>query len=307
MKNGHSHARFYESPEGEAAPGRLIRWAAILSVAVALSLTLLKAAAWSVTDSLSVLSSAVDSLLDVAASALNFLAIRYALVPPDREHRFGHGKAEDLAGLAQATFITGSGLFIFVEGIRRMIDPAPIVQETTGLWVMGVSMVLTSCLVAFQRYVVRKTGSAAIGADAFHYVTDLLTNAGIILALLLATKAGWALADPIIAFAIAGYILYGAWRIGYASFQRLMDREFPDEERKRIIALVKAEPGVLGLHALKTRQSGMYRFIQMHLAMDETLTLRQAHDIAESVEERLMKEFPMTDVIVHQDPVTSKK
>ena len=306
MSAGHNHHHFHR-PDGAEAHVPLMRWGSMAAVAVAITLVVIKTVAWQRTGSLSILSSGVDSLLDVVASTVNFFAIRYALMPPDSGHRFGHGKAEDIAGLAQAAFIAGSGLFIFVEGVGRLLNPPPILQENTGLWVMGISVTLTILLVLFQRYVVRKTGSIAVGADSFHYVTDILSNLGVIVALVLSAQFGWNIADPLIAFAIAAYILHGAWQIGFTAFHRLMDHEFPEAERQNIITLVKNHSGVLSLHELKTRQSGMHRFIQMHLGLDETLTLKEAHSITEAVEEMLMHEYPMCDVLIHQDPVAVKQ
>jgi ferrous-iron efflux pump FieF len=282
---------------------QLMRRATLFSLIVGVVLVACKTGAWLATDSLSLMSSLADSLLDVLASTLNFIAIRYALKPPDEEHRFGHGKAEDLATLAQSTFICGSGVFLIIEGIKRLISPEPVHNSAVGIGVMVVSIVLTLILVAYQRQVVRQTSSGAIAADAFHYFIDFLTNASVIGAFVLTAGFGWKLADPLVGIAIAAYIIGGAYMIGSKAFQNLMDREFSDEERIRIEQMVRAHPEVLGLHDLRTRKSGIYSFIQFHLVLSDDITLKRAHIISDSVEELLMKAFPNTEILIHQDPL----
>lgn len=281
----------------------LMRAATLASVLVASGLVLLKLGAWWLTDSLSLLSSLTDSLLDVLASAVNFLAVRYALTPPDDDHRFGHGKAEDIAGLGQSMFIAGSSLFIFFEGLRRLTDPHPIEHNSIGTMVMVISVLATTGLVLFQRYAVKKTRSKVVQADSLHYVGDIFSNLGVILALYLSSAFGWNLADPVIAFVIAIYILHGAWEIGFASFHNLMDREFDATDRQAIVDIVTAHPAVRGLHDLKTRRSGIYHFIQLHVGMDGAQPLRDAHAVVDALELEIMKKFPHSDVIIHQDPV----
>lgn len=301
MGHNHSHIRIPQGPE-DAVFVPLVKLATLASLCVALVLLVAKLAAWFMTDSLSLLSSLVDSGLDVLTSAINFMVVRYALQPADEEHRFGHGRAEDIAGLAQATFISGTGIFILVEGIERLFRPVPIEQTDIGLWVMGLSMIATTGLVIFQRYVIRKTKSVVVAADSLHYVTDILSNFAVIVALVLSTQYDVEWADPILALLIAGYIFYGAWEIGYTSFQKLMDREFSEEEREEIIAMVNAHEGVLGFHDLRTRQAGMDQFIQMHVDLNGTQSLHDAHEIADSLEKKLQAHFPRAEIFIHQDP-----
>jgi ferrous-iron efflux pump FieF len=280
-----------------------MRRATLFSLGVGLTLVVLKTAAWLFTNSLSMLTSLADSLLDVIASTINFLAVRYALQPPDEGHRFGHGKAEDLATLAQSTFICGSGVFLVIEGIRRLLNPEALHNSAIGLAVMTVSLLMTLCLVIYQRKVVRKTSSSAIAADAMHYFADFITNISVIVALLLATFTDFSQADPIIAMLIAVFIVYGAVKIGYTACQNLMDHEFSDEERASIECMVLEHPEVAGLHDLRTRRSGIYRFIQFHLDLDEEITLKRAHIISDTVEESLLRAFPNTEILIHQDPL----
>ncbi len=280
------------TPEGKTASAeqaQLMRKATRFSVVVAIILIFIKFIAWSFTDSLSLLSSLVDSLLDVLSSLINLMAVRYALQPPDDEHRFGHGKAEDIAGLMQSAFIAGSGLFICVEAIKRLYKPEVVSHGSVGIGVMLFSIFLTAMLVLYQRYVIRKTGSVVISADLTHYMMDLLTNSGVIIAFLLTTGMGWQWADPLFAILISFYIFKGAWEVGSRAFQHLMDRECSDEERETIEGIALSHDMVRGIHDLRTRRSGIYSFIQFHLDMDADLTLQQAHDIAEEVESMLQK------------------
>lgn len=289
-----------EHPVNEA--GKLMRAAAIASVSVATILIITKFFAWLMTDSVSLLSTLIDSFLDAAASLINLLAVHHALQPADREHRFGHGKAEPLASLAQAAFICGSAAFLLIEAGQRIASPRDIANTEVGYAVMVFSIVLTLALVVFQRYVVRKSGSIAIDADSLHYKTDLLINLGVIASLFMSSYFGWKYADPLIAILIAVYIVKGAWEIGKTSLSILMDRELEDEERQKIRDIVMAHEEVKGLHDLRTRSSGVHVFIQFHLELDGDMKLRDAHDISEEVERELMDAFPNAEVIIHEDP-----
>jgi ferrous-iron efflux pump FieF len=283
---------------------RLMRLATYASVATAVSLILAKLLAWFITDSVSILATLVDSSLDVLASVVNLIAVHHALQPADREHRFGHGKAEPLAGLGQSMFIAGSAGILLLQGINRLLNPQPLEAGLElGVGVMVFSIIASLALYSFQRYVVRQTGSTAIQADALHYKTDVLVNGSVIVALLL-TFYGWPQFDPIFAIAIALYILYSAWHIVRESINLLMDHELPDEDRQKISALVINHPDAIGLHDLRTRRSGTTVFVQLHLELDERLTLKQAHDIADELEHKIAALFDEAEVIIHEDPIT---
>ncbi len=289
-------------PVSRHRAARLMRLASYASVSVAAVLIVAKFAAWLAVDSVSLLSTLIDSLLDAGASLINLFAVRQALQPADREHRFGHGKAEPLAGLAQAAFICGSAVFLLIEAGKRFIQPRVLENTETGIAVMIFSIALIVVLVLFQRYVVRQTDSVAIGADSVHYKMDLLVNASVIVSLILATRLGWIWADPLFATAIAVYIVWGAGTIGLRALNLLMDRELPDAERERIRQIVLAHPGVRDMHDLRTRSSGLQQFIQLHLEMDGALTLRRAHEISDQVEAEIERAFPKAEVIIHEDP-----
>jgi ferrous-iron efflux pump FieF len=282
---------------------KLTIWAGWAATGTALFLICLKVVAVIMTGSSSVLASLTDSLLDLAASVANLFALKLAVQPADREHRFGHGKAEGLAGLAQSAFISGSCVLLFLHAVDRIIHPQPIQQAEVGIFVMVLSIIVTLILVLFQRYVAKVTGSLAVAADSLHYKGDLLMNSFIMLALVLAMY-GFSQLDGIFAFIIATYILYSAWGIGRSAVNALMDRALDDESHRMIAEHVKSHPQVSGLHDLRTRQSGPTVFIQFHLELDDQLPLFEAHRITDDVEALLRKDFPDADILIHQDPLS---
>lgn len=283
-------------------PGRLMRLAAAASMTVAITLIVAKTVVWLLSDSVAVLSTLLDSLLDAAASLVNLLAIRHALTPADEDHRFGHGKAEPLAGLAQSAFICGSALILLMEVVHRVGTPQPVVRPELAIGVSVLSIVLSGGLVAFQRYVVARTRSVAIAADSVHYGSDALLNGAVIVSIAGAIWLDMPQLDTVCGAAIALWILWGAVRIARQSLDLLMDRELPEGERRRIVAIAAAHPEVRDVHDLRTRSSGANIFIQMHLELDGGLPLRQAHDIADRVEADIRASYPHAEVMIHQDP-----
>ena len=281
---------------------RLMRLASYASIGVSLLLIATKLGAWLLTGSVSVLSSLLDSLLDSAASVVNLLAIRTAVSPADQEHRFGHGKAEPLASLGQSAFIAGSAVLLLVEGGHRLFSPEPVEHSRIGIAAIGFSMAATLLLIPFQKFVVRRTGSLAIGADELHYRGDLLLNGGVILALVLTELFGWPFLDSIFGAAIAVWIVYSAWQIARRALTQLMDREMPDDDRQRIRTIALAHPEVSAVHDLRTRLAGPSAFVQIHIEMSADMTLRRAHEVADTVEASIIEAFPYAEVIIHQDP-----
>ena len=284
-----------------AETAKLLRLATYASISVALILIVAKLIAWGLSDSVSLLATLIDSVLDALASLINLIAVRHALTPADKEHRFGHGKAEALAGLSQSMFIAGSAGFLLLEAGRRLISPIAVESVGVSMLVMVFSIIATLLLLSFQAHVIRKTNSTAIRADALHYRTDLLVNASVILALWLSVK-GWAGFDALFACAIAIYILYSAWEIITVSYDHLMDRELPDEQREEIERLVLQHKSARGLHDLRSRHSGTVTFIQLHLELDDDLSLLEAHKISDEVELCLLGAFPGSEIIIHIDP-----
>jgi ferrous-iron efflux pump FieF len=285
-----------------AEQGSWMRRAAWAAVGVAGLLILLKAAAYLITGSIAMMASLADSGLDLIGSIINLLAVGHALTPADREHRFGHGKAEPLAGLAQGAFIAGSALFLVIESVQRLISPQPIEHGGVGLVVMAISIVAVTALVVLQRITVARTGSPAIGADSIHYFGDLVTNLGVVAGIVLSTQFGWLLADPIVGIIIAGILSYSALHVFRQSYDQLMDRELPEDERARIKTIVMGHEDVRSLHDLRTRAAGISTFIQMHIELDPALSLTRAHEVSDAVEADLCAAFPNAEVIIHQDP-----
>lgn len=280
---------------------RLVTRAALAATAVALLLFVMKVFAWWYTGSVSLLASLVDSLVDIAASLVNLLVVRYALQPADTEHTFGHGKAESLAAVAQSMFVSGSALFLILTGLQHLLAPQPLRAPEVGIAVTLIALASTLSLVAFQRWVVKHTQSQAIRADMLHYQSDLFMNGAILIALALSWQ-GISRADALFALGIGAYILYNASRVGYDAVQSLLDRALPDDERRAIAELIAGWPGINGAHQLRTRKSGPTRFIQLHLEMDDALPLARAHQIADALEQALHARFPGADIIIHQDP-----
>jgi len=282
--------------------GTLMKRAAIASVVVSLFLVVIKAGAYFASHSVALLASMADSALDLFASGLNMLAIRHALTPADAEHRFGHGKAEPLAGLAQGAFIAASALFLSIQAVQRIVTPEPLDHSIPALIVMCVSIVCTLLLVRYQRRVAARTGSLAVEADSSHYASDLLTNLGVIVALVLASWLGWTLADPLIALCIAAVLVWTAWGVGRRSLDQLMDHELPDEDRLRIKKIAESHDKVIDAHDLKTREAGLLTFIQLHLRLRSDMTLAEAHGVSDDVECAILEAYPNAEVIIHQDP-----
>ena len=284
------------------AAGTLMRRATYASITVAGVMVLIKLVAWLLTDSVSLLSSLLDSLLDAAASLVNLVAIHQALTPADREHRFGHGKAEPLASLGQAAFITGSAVLLLIQGLQHLLTPAPVMNAGIGIAVMVFAIVVTFALVRYQQSVIARTGSLVVSADELHYRSDLILNGAVIVSLVITNVLGWPYVDPLFGIAIGAWIIYGAWQVARKAIVQLMDHELPDDARARIRQIALAHPQVRAVHDLRTRAAGPDAFVQIHLEMDGDLSLRDAHHVSDAVEAEILAAFPQAEVMIHQDP-----
>ncbi|MCY7279920.1 MAG: cation diffusion facilitator family transporter, partial [Sphingomonas bacterium] len=272
------------------------------SITMAVFLVLLKSyAAWA-TGSVAMLGSLADTALDLIASIVTLVGVRFAAMPADDDHRFGHGKAEALAALAQVVLITISAIGIAWRAIDRLGSNA----QTEGLELgMGVSMVAigaTFALLAYQRYVIKRTGSVAIETDHVHYQSDLLLNLAVIIALVLDQLLGWRMADPLFGIVIAGWLMFGAWRAASRSIDQLMDKEWPADKRQAFLAAAADYPELAGLHDCRTRTSGAYDFVQFHVWVPGSWTVEDAHERMDKVEEALQARFPGTEILIHLDP-----
>lgn len=281
-----------------------VKAASIITMVMVTLMIAAKAWAWLASGSASMLGSLTDSLMDISATMMSFLVLSYALRPADDDHRFGHGKAEALAGLGQAAFIAGSGCLLAFHSIERMFNPVVLTHSLLGVWVSIFAIACTLVVVFVQNKVIKHTESIAIKADSVHYKGDLILNAAVLLAMLLAYY-GVLYADPIFALAVAGYLLYNCWDIAAQSAAHLMDKELPDEEKQCIFDTAKAHADVYGVHDIRTRQGGKVKFIQMHLELDDHLTLVRAHSVADEVESAIKAQFnTQVDVLIHLDPVS---
>ncbi|WP_236196055.1 cation diffusion facilitator family transporter [Pseudomonas glycinae] len=280
---------------------RLLRLATRASVAVACTLIIAKAIAWWLSGSVSMLAGLTDSALDGVTSLLNLLAVHYALRPADDDHRYGHGKAESLAGMAQALFIGGSALLIAFQAYERLKNPEPLGAPWLSIGVIVFSLVLTAALLMLQHRVIKQTGSNAVRADSLHYRSDLLLNGSILIALVLA-GLGFEQLDAWFGLGIAAYILWSAIQIARESFSVLMDEELPADVSQHMLELACGVPGVLGAHDLRTRISGNHWFVQLHLELPGELTLSVAHGISDQAADAIHKAYPRAEVLVHADP-----
>ena len=285
-----------------AERSKLTARAAMASIAMAITLIVLKSWAAYETDSTAMLGSLADSGLDLIASLVVLLGVRIAAQPADYDHRFGHGKAEALASLVQVILITISAIFIGFRAVQRLLAGAQTADAELGIGVSIIAMILTVALISYQRSVVQRTGSLAIGTDRLHYSSDLLLNGSVIVALALDQFAGLAGADAVFGLLIALWLLWGAWRASSHALDQLMDREWPDDLRERFLAAAKEYPELAGLHDLRTRSSGTHYFAQFHVWVPALWTVQEAHDRLDAVEEALQKQFPGTEILIHVDP-----
>lgn len=278
------------------------RRAAYASVSAALFLVALKLWATAATGSVAMLGSLADTGLDLIASLVTLFAVRVAAEPADREHRFGHGKAEAIAALFQTMLIGLSALAIGWRAMRRIFEPATLAAPAAGIGVSVIAIAATLALVLYQRRVVRRTGSIAIDTDRVHYQSDLLLNLSVILALALDAYLGLTGADALFGFGIAAWLAWSGWRAAGRAIDMLMDREWPELRRQQLMNLVTMLPDVDGIHELRTRRSGSTDFIQFHIWVDPELTVTTAHDIVERVEQCVAEAYPGAEILIHVDP-----
>jgi cation diffusion facilitator family transporter len=281
----------------------LRKFAGRTALVIAAILIVVKMAAWMGTGSIALLTSAVDAIVDAGASLVTYFGVRYADRPPDREHRFGHGKGEAVAAFTQATFLAGAALVLAFQSIERLLFPQMITSLTLGVWVIGVSPMAAAALVAMQTWVVKRTGSTAIAADRAHYMTDVAVNAGVLAALVITKFTGWQRADPTFALFISGYMLWNARQIAQDALTQLLDRELPREERQRIRNRVLACEGVRNMHDLRTRYAGDRSFVELHLEVDGNLAVDRGHQIGDAVETAVADLLQGTvEVTAHLEP-----
>ena len=273
------------------------------TLTVAALLVIVKLAGWLVTGSMALLASAIDALVDTGASIVTFLGVRYAQRPPDRDHRFGHGKSEAIAAFTQSTFLAGAACVLAFQSVERLVFPVELDALEIGVWLIAGSLLAACGMVAMQTWAVRKTGSTAIAADRAHYLADIALNAAVLLALGVTRWTGWTRADPAFALAISAYMLRNAYAIAQDALEQLLDRELPSEDRSRIKDAVRACAGVRDIHDLRTRFSGDRTFVEYHLEVDPGATVDIGHAIGDATETAVQKLLPGTvEATAHIEP-----
>ena len=285
----------------------LMKRAGVASLVVTLILLGLKGGTFLITGSVAILSSLFDSVQDLITSTVNMVAIYHATAPADREHRFGHGKAQAIGSLIQALIITFAALLLMIESVRRFCHPEPLRHISLGIGITMVSIALTFFLIRFQRRVIRETQSLSVLADYTHYAGDIVMNIGVISSLLTSYYLGWNRIDSIFGICVSLYLWGAVYRIFKSSFNMLMDKEMSSEFREAVRTIARSFPEVTLVHNMKTRQSGAHAFVQFSIHLDDTLTLRQAHDITDKIEDRIKERFPDTEVIIHPEPERKKE
>ncbi len=276
--------------------------ATLASVSLAITLSLLKTFGALYTGSLSVLTSMIDSLADIFASSVTYIAVKVSSKPASRNHRYGYGKAEALSALIQSAFVAGSGIFVLYDGISRLITPRPLEAAGIGIIIMVISLISTLALIMFQKRVCRITLSQAICADSAHYTVDVITNAAIILTLIMVKLFDISWFDTLTAFVVSSYLLINAYKLARDAVAMLLDHELPDSIRDRVREIVLEEDGVRGMHDLRTRDLGGAYLFEFHLELDGNLPLYEAHEHADRVEAAITHCFPGAQVIIHEDP-----
>lgn len=295
------------APLNKEQKDRLKKNATAASVTLAVCLSLLKTFGALYTGSLAVLSSMIDSLADIFASSITYIAVKFSSKPATSDHRYGYGKAEALSALIQSAFIAGSGIFVMYDGISRIFYPRPLEQTSIGILVMIISLIATLGLILFQKYVARRTNSQAINADAAHYTVDVMTNASIIVSLVVVKLFNISWFDTLTAFLISAYLLKNAYHLASDAVKILMDTELSDEIRLNIIRIVKESPFTKGIHDLRTRDLGGTYMFEFHLELDGELSLYAAHDLTDMVEDDILEIYPNSQIIIHQDPAGIKE
>lgn len=282
----------------------LVKCSTYITVGGVCLIIIAKLFGWFITESATLLASLIDSLLDVCISVMNLIAVHYAMRPADHEHRFGHGKAEDIAVFSQAIFFGLSGIFVIYVAVQRFFVPNESILSggLVGIWVLVFSIVITLLIVLFQRYVVSKSKSNIIEADSLHYFVDFLTNIVAVIAIMMASYWKSVIFDNVAAIVIAIYIIYNSMVLLKKAFKNLMDHELDDQQKQIIIDVIKSHSSILGFHDLKTRYAGTKPFIQFHLELDMNMTLKEAHKISTAIEKDILMHFSNAEIIIHQDP-----
>ena len=279
------------------------RQAIILAVGVAFLLTIVKFSTGLVTNSMAIMASALDSTLDMMMSALNFFAFRVASKPPDEEHAYGHGKVESLAALFQSLFIGASGAFVIVEALKRLIRGSYVSDLGLGIEVIFFSGIVTLLLSWRLNVLSKKNQSLILRTEKAHYTMDFASYVGVILALALVAWTRNVIWDLIVSILVAGYILKEAIHILKRAISELLDRGLSNTELNTIRMLIlRHHPSIVGAHSLRSRMVGNQLFLDFHIEIRGEDNFKKAHDMTESLIDKIKIYHPNADVTVHFDP-----
>lgn len=293
------HADAHPSPSSDR---RAVR-AATASVLTASALGGIKLLAAILTGSLALAASFVDSLMDVFASSVNLLAVRIGGIPADDDHRFGHGKAESLAGMFQGAVVGFSGVYLVVESVRRLFEGGRPEHELVGLVTMAVSTAASLWITWLLKRTAKATGSVALAADSLHYASDVWMNGGVFFAVVAVAATGQAWIDPATGLFVAFLVLRSSWGVLRASIDELMDRDLgPDTARDVEAAVLRDVPEVRAVRELRTRRAGRRRFVELTVALDRALSFAAAHGLSERARAAVRAAVPDAEVSVHADP-----
>lgn len=295
MASAHSIDKDKYKPRAALAAGAA-------SLAVVVVLIAVKLIAYIYSGSSSVFASLMDSIVDVTASAMSFLAIHLSLKPADKNHRSGHGKIEGLAALLQSLLILGGGFSLMCEAAARLFAPKPVEAAPFAIAIMLFSIILSILLIRLQNKALQSAPSLAVESDKAHYSMDILVNSGVIAVLILLQFGVPLWIDPLFSLLVSFYLAFTAWTIARKGLDMLLDHELPKQTRAHILDIIQEQNGVLGVHDLRTSQSGMRVFISFDIEADPNLSLIGAHDIARKVEESLLNIYPHADIMIHVDP-----
>mgnify|MGYP004701672293 CR=1 FL=1 len=288
----------------QSASSTLKLRAARYSIFTALTLAILKFVVGLLTGSLAVIASAVDSLLDIVMSGVNFLAIRQAELPADDGHSFGHGKFETLATLIQSLVISASGGWILVEAIQRLhAGDSEVQQIGNGVIVLAISVAASFWISRYLRRVGKATDSSALEADALHFAMDIYTNGALLAGLIVLAFVDAPWLDPVMSLFVALYILKEALNLARQALRDILDAELPVEVRNEVLRLVNKHQGeILDIHRLRTRRAGSQKLMDFHLTVCKHLTVQAAHDLADHLEAAIAKEIRGANVTIHVEP-----
>jgi len=283
---------------------RLEKKATVVSSSVAALLVMLKLTVGVLSGSIAVLASAIDSLLDLTVSLFNYFALHNSDKDPDEQFHFGRSKLEPLAAVVEGTIISFSALFILYEAISKIVHPENMQFMNESIFVMIASLIITGFLVIFLSYVAKKTNNMVIRADSLHYKTDLFSNGAVLLALVLIHYTSQQLIDPILGVGIAIYMIYSAIPIVKEGVLMLLDVSLPTEELEKIEEIIKEEKIITAYHNLRTRESGSHIFISFHLVFNVSISLYDAHLVADKVEAKIVALFrdKKVHILTHMDP-----